>query len=129
MHRLLKLACIYFCVFSIEKAQPNPSSYFIANELANNGNFQSAFAILQSEASKNDCKALGYYWIWCLQKSSNQLDSYTFELNTKIKNGDTKNLLAQSYSYQFDKKNYLTNLVQRCKNEGTVKNQNLFFAD
>jgi len=114
----MRLAGLFFC-FMINlgiMAQPNSQAHFIeANRLASDGNFATAFALIQGEAEGDlNCHAIGYYWDWSLQFGEKVNDStYQFQANKN-------QVFGATFLYSFTAKMMLQNALKRCPNNGPL---------
>lgn len=89
--------------------------YIEADRLASYGNYESAFALIASEAEQElDCHALGYYWNWCLLFGDKVNDStFTFPILTK-------QVFGKAFIYTFKKEQMLRLVLSKCPTNGLL---------
>lgn len=98
-------------------AQGAGKAHFIeAKKLASQGNYKSAFALIENEAEReNDCTALGYYWLWSLQYGNKLTDSsFRFVSNSTNKGFGIANI------HTFKTNQTLERLTDRCPTNGSI---------
>jgi len=107
--------------FSIQvHSQPKGSILYEANKQAMEGNVETAFNILSTDAKKGDCNALGLYWQWALNYSyERDYNSLKFAFNSAIPRSNNL-LVAKQFSYQFEAENHILTLANRCPSNGLV---------
>jgi|GEM_PF-5569369 len=115
---LVTILCLLLSIHSV--AQPKGSVFYEANKQALDGNLETAFGILSTDAKKDDCNALGLYWQWCLTLSSERdLGNLKFSFNTALPYGKSL-LIGKQFSYQFEAKNHILKLANQCPNNGYI---------